>query len=695
MSELKVYEALSCKDIEDIIKGNIKTINEKFGQITSLFIRNGYYLKRQYQEEMYVAAGYEKFEDYVKDVYGKSKSWATRMIQINEKFSEGGNSPNIDEKYSGYCSSQLQEMLYLNDKQLEEVKPEMTVKEIREIKKSKEEEHEEEKVSILGYPLRVYPENSLIKKPGCHNQDCYNCHRDGCELRQEKCYCVEAPMGNPFPCTILNIVKKLREEVGSRCQFVNEDLAKHRARDGQPVPCCKMCNNPCGYECRRSSEQRNKKVKEEIAKSKSEETKDELWFIKEYAKRNKDELHRIMQICQAHKNNTDRAIEIQKKLAPYGYRGCGSSEFSYTMYDLKKGIEFEAEKNKCQMEYVHFVKKLMELYDPFSAEFLKQNKYKSVATSQQEHSVNTESEQIPGQMDVYDYQEVIPEDMQQSIAGVEYKEVEEKKAETILTYLVEAVLEALDVEEMLKGVTKENEKDTLQDKLVLYGTVYFIFCSTNMTGEFLDNIEIYKRDTGTLFKTYTWQQFFEEFDYITSMNERTNQESIIDEFEEKPDVLSEVELLRKMLQEEKNILSEAMKYFDENDVYTKRQKIKTVALASLLFEWEDKTEPEQPELPTMKNNDQRKEFLESYKTWPVWFEVPEASETYYRFDLPDGSSIVICEYRQYIEWKTRYGENPESTFRKEYLLKPGCKYLHDCVTNQSALIEHLKKVQKR
>lgn len=103
----------------------------------------------------------------------------------------------------------------------------------------------------------------------------------------------------------------------------------------------------------------------------------------------------------------------------------------------------------------------------------------------------------------------------------------------------------------------------------------------------------------------------------------------------------------------------------------------------------------QPELPVLKNNVQREEFIENYNTWPIWFKVPEASETYYRYNLPDGSSIVICEYKQYVEWKERYvDENPETVYTREYLLKPGYHYLNDCCTNTTTLIERLKEVQK-
>ena len=104
----------------------------------------------------------------------------------------------------------------------------------------------------------------------------------------------------------------------------------------------------------------------------------------------------------------------------------------------------------------------------------------------------------------------------------------------------------------------------------------------------------------------------------------------------------------------------------------------------------------QPEFPKLKNNEQRKEFLQTYRGWPVWFEVPQADEIYYRYILPDNSAIVICECKQYVIWKERYtDENPESTYTKSYLLNPGYHHLHDCETNETALVKKLMEVQRK
>lgn len=114
-----------------------------------------------------------------------------------------------------------------------------------------------------------------------------------------------------------------------------------------------------------------------------------------------------------------------------------------------------------------------------------------------------------------------------------------------------------------------------------------------------------------------------------------------------------------------------------------------------LEEQKRKAEESRVDFPILRNNDQRKDFLKEFHDWPIWFEVPEASETYYRCNLPDGSSIVICEYNVWIEWKERYTEeNPDSLGTRMYLLKPGYHYLADCKVSKNILVGHLKDVQK-
>lgn len=115
---------------------------------------------------------------------------------------------------------------------------------------------EEEPLSAHGTPGKVYPEGSLIATAGYESKpggpkggyDCFSCARE-CEIRQKDRYCVEAPLGNPFPCGRMDVAGTLREAMGDRCQFVNLELAYHSQGDHEPVPCCRECKELCPFRC--------------------------------------------------------------------------------------------------------------------------------------------------------------------------------------------------------------------------------------------------------------------------------------------------------------------------------------------------------------------------------------------------------------------------------------------------------------
>lgn len=109
---------------------------------------------------------------------------------------------------------------------------------------------------------------------------------------------------------------------------------------------------------------------------------------------------------------------------------------------------------------------------------------------------------------------------------------------------------------------------------------------------------------------------------------------------------------------------------------------------------------EQPELPILRNNDQRKGFIEAYETWPIWIDQELTGERYYRYDFDNGNSIVIkvyyCKVFDYKLVNLVYEERFRDDWGKEeyYLLKPD-KYFKDCETNKSSLIDYLKELQKK
>ena len=238
MDELsRWHENMTYQEAKDILR-------EKLDNMKMNFIAAGYYMKYIRDHEFFREDGYESIWEFAEDNYGIKKSTASRWMSMNDKFSQGGNSPVLAKEFRDFEKSQLQEMLYLDDKQIETVAPDMTVKEIREVRKPG-------LLSAYGTKKRVYPEGSMLKTEGCEGgHDCSFCAQE-CKIRGQDRYCHEAPMGNPFPCDTMKSLPYLREAFGNRCLFVNQDLAEHYAT-GEANPCCKDCKNPCTRICGRA-----------------------------------------------------------------------------------------------------------------------------------------------------------------------------------------------------------------------------------------------------------------------------------------------------------------------------------------------------------------------------------------------------------------------------------------------------------
>ena len=125
MQETRAIDNLD--DMTGIIKNELNNITEGF-------IAVGYYLRKTAKDELYRQKGYQNLFDYAIENFGIKRTTAIRFMEINEKYSIGGYSPEIDEKWRGYGSSKLTEMLGLPEEIREEVPAEATVKDLREAK---------------------------------------------------------------------------------------------------------------------------------------------------------------------------------------------------------------------------------------------------------------------------------------------------------------------------------------------------------------------------------------------------------------------------------------------------------------------------------------------------------------------------------------------------------------------------------
>lgn len=177
-----------------------------------------------------------------------------------------------------------------------------------------------------------------------------------------------------------------------------------------------------------------------------------------------------------------------------------------------------------------------------------------------------------------------------------------------------------------------------------------------------------------------------------------------------PDTLipSHLVLAKEMLKQKQERLREFINV--QTDTYADRKyiesrKVEVGALAAYIFELEGMPEPinkVQPELPILKNNDQRAEWLRNYKSWGEWYQDDNINARYYKYDFPDGSRVVVVEYlcKRYrakkedpdSEWGSGHyhliHSSDESTYYCNYTYNP-----YD--SSLTEIVEHLKKVVPR
>ena len=127
----------------------------------------------------------------------------------------------------------------------------------------------------------------------------------------------------------------------------------------------------------------------------------------------------------------------------------------------------------------------------------------------------------------------------------------------------------------------------------------------------------------------------------------------------------------------------------------------------LVEDGNEQEEPEQPELPIMKNNDQRKEWLRNYKSWGLWYTDKNTGVNYYKYDFENGARLIVEEYapdpeRQGSWWVPKTTESyymhlvggPEPK-RKDGIPKWSYRSIYDKYQNsETELVEFLKEIQK-
>lgn len=323
------YRDVSLEDAEVFIRSNLQSA------VRSV-IATGFYLKHIRDNELYLEAGYKNVNEYAMDRFGLSASATSRYITRNTRFSRGGNSPLIDDRFKDFSKSQLQEMLGMSDEQLEQVTPDMTVREIRSMARPKEVPY-----------IEIPGQTELKDIPGV--------------MPEERAESFEASTAELFD--------------------VEEDENMVQSVAGKPI----------SQEI--SITELVEEEDAEIATSQPQDSMTIREFIKAWKEYQLGDFKRAMRAMRTGQNTGEKAKQIQEELAPYGCHCVGCSEYSFDFHSFAGGMDWRVRNEKIHLKYGQLASELLCMYDPWSSEFEKEP---DIINEQQDEPVDaTEGQRWP------------------------------------------------------------------------------------------------------------------------------------------------------------------------------------------------------------------------------------------------------------------------------------------------------------
>lgn len=123
-----------------------QAVNTVLNRTVEDFVLTGYLLKQGRDTDILKNSGYSNVNEFAWAEYKLEATQVSRYIRINDRFSEGGYSPKLQEHYQGFGYAKLALMLTLPDSVAEELTPAYSKSEIQQVK---EEIESEEKITDI------------------------------------------------------------------------------------------------------------------------------------------------------------------------------------------------------------------------------------------------------------------------------------------------------------------------------------------------------------------------------------------------------------------------------------------------------------------------------------------------------------------------------------------------------------------
>lgn len=131
-----------------------ETLHIELQKNVDSFIKIGYLLKLARDTDILYKSGYRSVTEFAAAEYGLTKDVVSRYIAINDRYSENGYGEQLKEEYRAFGVAKLAEMLTLSDEVIQSLSPELTRKEIQEVKR---EIKEEEKITDIEVMMEHTP----------------------------------------------------------------------------------------------------------------------------------------------------------------------------------------------------------------------------------------------------------------------------------------------------------------------------------------------------------------------------------------------------------------------------------------------------------------------------------------------------------------------------------------------------------
>lgn len=720
MDEVRYYNSpITLEEAERYIQGGLITA-------ARAYVANGYYLRRIRDDKLFEEAGYQNFEDYVRGKYNKDKGWASKCIKVNQQLSEGGNSPILSNQYLEYSTYQLVELAYMTEEQREEADPDMTVNQLKQIRKPEE---------------AIEPEKS--------------CDVTTSEPEEE----IEPEQINDgsIPC--------------DSCQH---ELGMDGGND------CEICSDYESFEQKQESEEVSEPDYPGFYNSDDEKEVDESYslagvprasdrhvtmlaqlFVRENAKRliygggfigiNDEEIIDMLRIFQRthHPIVIDSDVEVS----------VAAEIIEFFKGDEDLGI--------CLFKkFTNFARKQIDEY----IDQMVKNQAGKLEKSQGSGTFNSEPTGCPHREEysctLSEENKSVPGDGNNcgfsccwsckfhgacelecnASAGRDGTIPEYNAAWAVKTWATQYP-KRLDAVLRVCRDEKSNSDRAKAVQMYLAPAGYsqylrkgnsFRYSSFGYGMDFrIGKVDIhlkYGRFVQELLNRYPDFVVPEAGEYETVIEEHETVQEQAESVPESPETVIDGEFVevppepeiteytpQYFLEEQKEKLDKYLRVMERAEMkpadvkFLECQKTIVAALACMVAELErpepepESVKREQPELPILKNNDQRKEFIENYAAWPLWIEIKETGERYYRYDLSEKVAMVVkvSWKRAWLDYKTFKGY--EYGAEHYYLLGVGTEWksgknvyteddtrsFYECSSNMSALVEYLKEFQKK